>query len=67
MTELATAAGVGVMTVNRFEGGNPVKAASLDRLATTLTDAGITFLSPGDKSHDGGEGVRITATPPTAG
>lgn len=67
MTDLANAASVGVMTVNRFEGGKTVNAASLERLAATLTGAGVTLLSHGDQSHDGGEGVRLTATHPTEG
>ncbi len=67
MADLAKAAGVGVMTVNRFEGGKTVSAASIQTLYVTLTAAGVTLLAPGDPSPDGGEGARLAATRPTEG
>jgi transcriptional regulator with XRE-family HTH domain len=59
MADLAQAAGVGVMTVNRFEGGKPMSSTSVETLATTLIAAGITFIAAGEASRDGGEGVRL--------
>lgn len=59
MADLAQAAGVGVMTVNRFEGGKTVSEVSIETLAAALTDAGIALISAGDSSADGGEGVRL--------
>lgn len=60
--DLAAAASVGVMTVNRFEGGQPVRSASIDKLEATLATAGITFVANGETSPAGGEGVRLTTT-----
>lgn len=60
--ELATVASVGVMTVNRFEGGQPIRPASIDKLRATLESAGITFVANGEASRIGGEGVRLTVT-----
>jgi transcriptional regulator with XRE-family HTH domain len=62
--ELADRGGFGVATVRRFESGQPVNAASLDRLTTTFTVAGVTFIAAGDRSDDGGEGVRLAAIQP---
>lgn len=60
MTDLAKAAGVGVMTVNRFEGGKPLSPASLETLASTLAAAGVTLIGPEDQSLTGGEGARLS-------
>lgn len=60
MTELANAAEVGVMTVNRFEAGRPVNVASINKITSALTAAGVTFISSGDVSPEGGEGARLT-------
>lgn len=62
MTDLAKAASVGVMTVNRFEGGKTVSAASIATLRATFLAAGVTLLSPGDLSTNGGEGARLTSS-----
>ena len=59
MSDLATAAEVGVMTVNRFEGGQNVASSSLDKIAAALERAGIVFISPGEQSTQGGAGVRL--------
>ncbi len=59
--ELAEAAEVGVMTVNRFESGRAVSAASMEAIASALSDTGIAFLAAGEASQSGGEGVRLTA------
>jgi transcriptional regulator with XRE-family HTH domain len=62
MGDLADAAAVGVMTVNRFEGGKVVSAASVDAIAAALHAAGITFIAAGEVSPSGGDGVRLTST-----
>lgn len=58
--KLASDAAVGIMTVNRFEGGDPVRPASIEKIQATLEAAGITFVADGEVSHAGGEGVRLT-------
>lgn len=50
--ELATAAGVGRMTVLRFERGESVRGAQAAALMRTLTDSGVLLLRPGS-SCDG--------------
>lgn len=59
MGELASAAGLGVMTVNRFEGGQTVAAASISKIAKTLNDAGIILIGEGEASASGRAGVRL--------
>lgn len=64
MAELAQAASVGVMTVNRFEGGEAIRDSSIEKIASAFTSAGIAFIATGDVSRDGGEGVRFDASCP---
>jgi transcriptional regulator with XRE-family HTH domain len=64
--DLAKAADLGIMTLNRFEGGQAVSSASLDKIAHALTAAGITFIAPGEASLQGGEGVRLVRPAQTA-
>ncbi|MDR3475886.1 MAG: helix-turn-helix domain-containing protein [Devosia sp.] len=53
---LATAAGVGVVTVRQFEAGaGAPRNATLEALMNTLEAAGIEFLA----GHGGGPGVRL--------
>ena len=61
--ELAEAAAVGIMTINRFEAGELVRSNSTDKIAAALATAGITFIAAGETSSTGGDGVRLT-TPP---
>jgi transcriptional regulator with XRE-family HTH domain len=63
--EVATAAGIGIMTVKRFEGGQTVNAVSIGKIRTALVDAGITFIAAGEPSQDGGDGLRLTSTLPS--
>lgn len=65
--ELASRAGVGIATIKRFESGQPVQPATIDAVTSALVAAGIIFMRPGEPSPDGGEGVRLAVTPPTAG
>ncbi|MEN2787574.1 XRE family transcriptional regulator [Sphingomonas qilianensis] len=57
--ELASTAAVGIMTVHRFESGEPVRQASLDKIIAAFSTAGVTFIEAGAASPDGGEGVRF--------
>ena len=57
---LADRAEIGVATVRRFEGGSVVAAASIEAMTVTLIAAGITFITDGQTSVGGGDGVRIT-------
>ncbi|WP_294328313.1 helix-turn-helix transcriptional regulator [uncultured Sphingomonas sp.] len=59
IADLAEAAGVGVMTVNRFENGKPVNATSAEALERTLLAGGVSLIAAGDTSPFGGEGVRL--------
>ncbi len=61
--DLAKAGGLGIMTIKRFEGGQTVSAASIDKITTTLTAAGITFVADGEMSAPAGEGVRLSLKP----
>ena len=57
--DLAEAAQVGVMTVNRFEAGQAVRGASAARLTAALDAAGVDLIVAGEASAGGGEGVRL--------
>ncbi|KQN92115.1 hypothetical protein ASE90_05145 [Sphingomonas sp. Leaf67] len=59
IAELAEAAGVGVMTVNRFENGKTVNAASAIALEKALLAAGVILIATGGHTSEGGEGVRL--------
>lgn len=61
MADLAAAAGVGIMTLNRFEGGQAVRPASLTKIVDAFMAAGVTFIAAGESSPDGGEGARLTS------
>ncbi len=54
-SDLAKAAGIGVNTVNRFEGGSDTRLSSMKKLRRALEDAGIEFIS----ENGGGAGVRF--------
>lgn len=62
--ELARQAKVGIATIKRFESGQPVAWATLGAVYSALTAAGVTFISPGDVSLEGNEGVRLSPIPP---
>ena len=42
--QLASRAGVGVNTVNRFEGGQDARMSSVDKIRVALEGAGIIFI-----------------------
>ncbi len=58
--DLAEGAGVGIATIKRFESGQAVKPATVERLATHLTTAGVIFISAGEASTSGNAGVRLS-------
>jgi transcriptional regulator with XRE-family HTH domain len=53
--ELAERAGVGVNTVNRFEGGQDARVSSVDKMRAAFESAGIEF------TNGGQPGVRLRA------
>lgn len=57
--DLAAAAGLGVMTINRFEGGKAVAPASISKIAETLIAAGVVLIEDGAASLSGRAGVRL--------
>lgn len=58
---LAERAGVGVATVRRYEAGSAIAPASLDTIEQAFTTAGVAFISAGEVSPGGGDGVRLVA------
>lgn len=52
---LATAAGVGLNTVNRFEAGQDARVSSVEKMRRALEDAGVVFV---DENGEG-PGVRL--------
>jgi hypothetical protein len=62
--DLATAASLGVMTVNRFEAGQAVRSSSVDGIEAALAQAGVVFIRENETSRDGGIGVRLATPPP---
>ena len=57
--ETAAKAQLGTNTLARFEGGGEAYMSTADALRTAYEAAGITFISPGTASLDGGAGVRL--------
>ena len=61
--DLAEKAGVSLPTLKRLEGGSgPLKATyeNVARLVATLEAAGVVFVSEGEASENGGQGIRLT-------
>jgi len=56
--ELATAAGLSLSTVKRFERGGMVRASSVEAMLHALQRAGLEFIAAGGRSLDGGPGLR---------
>lgn len=56
--QLASEAGLGVATVRRFEAGGIVRLASVEAMFQALEGAGLEFIPAGEKSLDGGPGLR---------
>jgi transcriptional regulator with XRE-family HTH domain len=53
--ELASKAGVGVNTVNRFESGQDARVSSVEKMRLALERAGVEFIA----ENGGGPGVRL--------
>lgn len=53
--DLASAAGVGVNSVNRYEQGGDARLSTIDRMRTALEAAGVLFIP----ENGGGAGVRL--------
>jgi len=62
--DLAKRAEVGIATIKRFESGQTVNLVSQALIERALVAAGIAFIAPGDRSVEGGEGVRLAPIPP---
>ncbi len=56
--QLASAAGLGLATVRRFEAGGTVRLPSVEAMLLALQGAGLEFIAAGGKSLDGGPGLR---------
>ncbi len=56
--ELATAAGLSLSTVKRFERGGIVRASSVEAMLQALQSAGLEFIAAGGRSLEGGPGLR---------
>lgn len=57
--DLAEAAGLGPVTVRRFESGQPVQSGSIDTMRRALEAAGILLIDEGTSSPKAGYGVRL--------
>lgn len=53
--DLATAAGVGANTVNRFETGQDARMSSVDKMRSAMEEAGVIFVAENGE----GPGVRL--------
>ena len=53
--QLASAAGVGANTVNRFEAGQDARMSSVDKMRAALEAAGVIFIAENGE----GPGVRL--------
>ena len=60
---LAATAGLGVATVERFEAGDMVEAASVEAMLEALQSGGLEFIPAGGSSLDGGPGLRTIPMP----
>ena len=56
--QLASAAGLSLPTVRRFEAGGIVRPPSVAAMVQALQGAGLEFIPAGGKSLDGGPGLR---------
>lgn len=59
-TELASKAGVGSNTVNRFEAGQDARVSSVDKMRAALEAAGVIFVAENGE----GPGVRLRKQTP---
>jgi ribosome-binding protein aMBF1 (putative translation factor) len=57
--DLASTAGLSVITVKRFEGGQNIASSSSAKIADTLIAAGVILIEDGEASPSGRAGVRL--------
>lgn len=50
------------MTVKRLEGGEAINPGSAVKIAEAFAAAGVTFITAGESSPDGGDGLRVSVT-----
>ncbi len=55
---LASAAGLSLTTVRRFEAGGAIRLSSVEAMFESLQVAGVEFIAAGGKSLAGGPGLR---------
>ncbi len=65
--DVAAAAGTGIMTVKRLEGGEAINPGSAVKIAEAFAAAGVTFITAGESSPDGGDGLRVSVTNSASG
>ena len=61
--QLASASGLGVATVRRFEAGGMVRPPSVAAMLDALQGAGLEFIPAGGQSLAGGPGIRTMPMP----
>jgi transcriptional regulator with XRE-family HTH domain len=61
--DLAKAAGLGVASVRRFEGGDPVHGDTLGKIAVAFEYAGVVLIDAGTASKPAGPGARLLRDP----
>ena len=62
-SELAKRAGIGVATVKRFEGGQPVQDNSIGAMEVAFEYAGVVLIASGAPSKAAGPGARLLRDP----
>ncbi|WP_260600478.1 helix-turn-helix domain-containing protein [Sphingomonas endolithica] len=58
--DLAAAASVGRATVTRFENGTAARPETIKAISDAIREAGVTIIATGERSMNGGLGVRLT-------
>ena len=61
--DLAKASGLGVASVRRFEGGDPVHGDTLGKIAVAFEYAGVVLIDAGAESKPSGPGARLLRDP----
>ena len=59
--ELSEESGVSIIAIKNFERGmTDPRLSTIEKIKTALEEAGVCFISKGEKSTEGGEGVRLS-------
>jgi transcriptional regulator with XRE-family HTH domain len=61
--DLAKAAGLGVASVRRFEGGEPVQGDTVGKISVAFEYAGVVLIASGAPSKAAGPGARLLRDP----